>query len=185
MGGLAAVVAAGIIAIVFMQAFSTYYTTSTHSSNLLLQSLKDQAQQVENSIQESILLSNLTVVNSSSIVFLASNTGTASIPATAFGEMDVFLASATNGSVTTFQQIRYQQLNSTSDTWRVFQVTTSTGKPEVLNPVSLPDATSGQWDPSEVLHVAVTLNSLEGITNSSSVAVRMCTPAGQCTSVSN
>jgi len=186
MGGLAAVVAAGIIAIVFMQAFSTYYTTSSQSSNLFLQSIKEQAQQAENSLREALLLSNLTISNSSSISFLATNTGTISIPATNFGEINVFIQ-YTNANLTT----EYREVNyvpgavGQNDTWRLTNVTTSSGKPQVLNPIPLPSAASGEWNPSEVLYVAVRLSSSDGVSNSSSMAVVMCMPAGVCSSTSD
>jgi archaellum component FlaF (FlaF/FlaG flagellin family) len=182
-GGLAAVVAAGIIAIVFLQVFSTYYSTSTQSSNLLLQGLEEQSQLMEESIHESISLTNLSFVNSSAVTFLATNTGDISIPAVSFGEMDVFLQYSTNSSIN-FLKPYFHPNNSSDDSWRVTSVTTLSGTPETLNPISLPSASSGQWDPSEVLHIVVAIGSSSAIDGSTGIAVRMCTPAGVCSSVS-
>jgi archaellum component FlaF (FlaF/FlaG flagellin family) len=185
-GGIATVVAAAIISLVFIQLFTTYYGASINNSNTLLGSIQQQAAIEAVQASEHISITNIQKNSGTSLTVQVTNTGQTSIAAVNFTRMDVIImyTAQFTRQVTTLW-LTYTTSQTATNAWRVTNVYVGNNLAPVQDPINLPAATSGRWDPGETLVISIRLSNSASMITYDAVMVQMTTPNGVSTSSSD
>jgi len=110
------------------------------------------------------------------------NTGSCPIPAAQFDMAEVFvIGTLVNHTYPTVIRIPFDQFSIRDEGWRVASVFTNGVIGEVLNPINLPYASSGKWDPSEELFIVISLNDEHALNLTHPINVVFVTPNGAST----
>ena len=182
MSGLATAVAAGLVSILLLECFSVYMNASLQVSTLQMGAANDQASMASADLNTRAQVDSVGIVNQTQVALAVENTGTVPIQATSLRHVDVILiyTAASNGTGRAVW-VPYSTAPSSSPGWAVVSATTADGGAKVLNPMNCPYPTYGTWDPSDVLHIVVTLNPADAINATDTLAVLVATPAGTTT----
>jgi len=175
---LGTVVAAGLVAILLLQTFSVYMNTSLQVSALQMGTANDQASIASADINTRAQVDSVGIVNQTHVALSVENTGTVPIQATSLQQVDVILIYTTASNGTDRALWMPYSTTPSSPGWAVVSATTADGGPKVLNPMNCPYPTYGVWDPSDVLHIVVTLSPADAINATDTLAVLLATPAG-------
>lgn len=185
MGGIATVVAAAIISLVFIQVFTTYYGATINNSNTLLGSIQQQAALDAVQANEHISIVSISKNSPTSLTVQVADTGQTSIAAVNFSMMDVIIMYTLQSihQVTTVW-LRYNTSQTSTNTWSVSSIYVGKNLPPVQDPINLPSATSGRWVPGETLVISVRLPYSASMQTSNAVMVQVTTPDGVSSSSS-
>ncbi len=179
MGGLATAIAAGMLALVFLQAFSLFFGGMTTESSMMINSNQDQASILSTRLNERIAVTSLSVVNQTCVVVNVQNTGGIAIPARSLGLMDLILIyTPSTGATPQSVWLPYTPSGHSLEGWMVTNVTSAAGRAPDVSPINYPAATHGSWEPSETVQITVWVPASAEIDASKALSVALATPGG-------
>jgi len=177
-GGLATAVAAGLVALLLLQCFNVYMNASLDASTLQISAAADQASLASNGLNERAQIGSVQVVNGTYVSLSVSNTGETPIQATNLQQVDVILVYSFASNGTDLAVWMPYTTTPTAAGWAVISVTGENGGAKLINPMNCPYPTYGEWDPTEVMSIGITLKHVNAIETADPLAVLLATPAG-------
>ncbi|MEM3884722.1 MAG: hypothetical protein QXG77_03330 [Nitrososphaerota archaeon] len=125
---------------------------------------------------------NVTPQSNTTIYARIKNTGSCSIPVIQFNKMEIFvIGTLVNYTYPTVIRVPFDQSSIREEGWRVVSVYTNGVIGDVLNPIDLPSALSGKWDPLEELVIIITLSNKHALNLTHPISVVFVAPNGVST----
>ena len=110
------------------------------------------------------------------------NAGSSSIPVVHFDRIEMFVVGTLeNYTYPTVVRVPFDQLSIGEEGWRIVSVLTNGVMGEALNPINLPYASKGKWDPSEELIITVNLDRQHALNLTYPISVVVVAPNGAST----
>lgn len=172
MGGLSTVVASAVIIILLLEVIVMYQEAFLRFTESMEESLSRIAETKIMMIKESIKITDIVIVNSTFLYVNVTNNGKVGIIARDFSKIDVilvYIAQVNSSKVTLW--LPYDASMAVANGWRVKSAYVGSTSKELINPINLPSANSGIWDPNETLQLEVWLDSNNALDTSEGVVV--------------
>lgn len=125
---------------------------------------------------------DVTPQSNTTIYVKIKNVGSYPIPVAQFDMSEVFvIGTLVNHTCSTVIRVPFDQFSIRDEGWRILSVSTNGVVGEVLNPINLPYASSGKWDPTEELFIIISLSNEHALNLTYPVNIVFVTPNGVST----